>query len=588
MPLEAPVIRATIDAIYSLPCAVMAGVARAGIGLATACAAFALAADAAIAQPDVIRVGGPSAPDERKIAIVASERALGGKRFTVRPAAGGQAVLRGRIRAVPGRSAPWHNAYRADLSAVDEPGAYRVRVGGIRSRPWRVLPNGSHEVIDRILGFLRANRDGEEPSPIHGPAHLNDAIVHPDSPVAGGEHIDITGGWMDAGDTLHFTQTTAFVTAVLEASARLDPAAASELEAEADVGVRWLMAAHPQPGLFIAQVADRRDHLHGFRDPDEDDASPLPGIGTRFAYHAVGGDLGGKTAAALALAYLRTGEAELLSAAEEWYAAGRSAARSAPKLRNAGYPRYAADFYFARNWKDSMAAGAAELYRATCAAGACASSYQEDFKRFARSPQSGAYAALGAVDDFASFAAAEACGAFGDASAFDAEARRVGCRLLRQNGRIAVRQARRDAFGMPGYYTWGTTAQNGAAGALAALATAAPAAPSGACRVAAGARDWLLGRNPYGASFVIGYGPRAPRHPHHWATLIGPGLPQGAVVGGVALRREVEAAGFRADNHFASRRLVYEDRRANFVTSEPGIDYAGASVLLLAALRAHC
>jgi len=567
----------------------MAGVVRVGIVTAGASLLFGLLfAAPAPALPTVVRAGGPSAPDERKIAIVVSDRDLRGRRFAVRPAAGGAVLVRGTLRRASGGSAPWRRAYRADLSAVNGPGAYRVHVGAVSSRPWVVRPDGSRGLIDHILGFLRANRDGHEPSPIHGPAHLNDAIVHPDSPVYGGERFDLTGGWMDAGDTLHFTQTTAFVTAVLEASARLAPAAAPELEAEADVGVRWLQAAHPEPDLFIAQVADRRDHLHGFRDPEEDDESPLPGIGTRLAYHAVGGDLGGKSAAALALAYLRTGDAGLLTAAEEWYAAGRDAARSAPKLRNAGYPGYAADFYFTPNWKDSMASGAAELYRATCAAGSCEPEYQEDFKRYARSPQSGAYAALGAVDDFASFGAAEACGAFGDPGPFDAEARGIACRLLAENGRIATRQARSNAFGMPGYFTWGTTAQNGAAGALAALATSAPRPPSGACRVAAGARDWLLGRNQYGASFVIGYGPRAPRHPHHWATLIGPGLPTGAVVGGVALRREVKAEGFGARNRFASRRLVYEDRRANYVTSEPGIDYSAASVLLLVALDGRC
>jgi hypothetical protein len=535
-----------------------------------------------------IRVGGPSAPGESKVAIVGSDRRLAGHRFVVR-AGGGRVVMRGRLRPAPGRPAPWAHAYAADLSRVRAAGSYRVSVGRLRSRPWKVTEGPEAEGIGRILGYFRANRDGSEPSPLHGPVHLNDAVVHPDAPVASGQHLDLTGGWMDAGDMIHFTQTTAFATALLEASARLDPAAAPALREEADVGLRWLLKAHPLPGVFIAQVGDERDHDLGFRDPAGDDSSSKPGIGVRNAYPEIGGDLGGKAAAALALGYLRTGNPAMLAAARDWYAAGRAAGRPARPLREAGYPGYAADFYVTSNWKDSMASGAAELYRATCAAGACEPAYEDDFVAFASDvKQSGPYAAMGAVDDFASFGEAEACGAFGGPSPFGEEAQRLGCRLLAENGRIASRQARGNAFGMPGYFSWGTTAQNGAAGALAALSTVASGAPKDGCRVAAGARDWLLGRNPYGASFVVGYGPKAPQHPHTWASVFGKGKPAGAVVGGPAPLGEIRSQGFPVRGKYGSPFATYEDRRADYVTSEPAIDYSASSILLLAALAGRC
>jgi endoglucanase len=141
---------------------------------------------------------------------------------------------------------------------------------------------------------------------------------------------------------------------------------------------------------------------------------------------------------------------------------------------------------------------------------------------------------------------------------------------------------------MPGYFSWGTTAQNGAAGALAALATVAPGAPKGGCRVAAGARDWLLGRNPQGASFVVGYGPRAPRHPHHWGSVFGDGIPAGAVVGGPAPLSEIRSQGFAVRDRFGTGLATYEDRRVDYVTSEPAIDYSASSILLLAALAGRC
>ena len=291
-----------------------------------------------------------------------------------------------------------------------------------------------------------------------------------------------------------------------------------------------------------------------------------------------------------ALAYLRNGDPALLAAARDWYAAGKASGRPARALRDAGYPRYAADFYTAPNWKDSMASGAAELFRATCAAGACERGYDDDFRAYLGDQrQTGAYAAMGAVDDFASFGEAEVCGAFGgDVSGFSAASRRVACGRLAENGRIAARQSRSNAFGMPGYFSWGTTAQNGAAGALAALSTVAARGPAGGCRVAAGARDWLLGRNPFGASFVVGSGPRSPRHPHHWGSVFGSAQPRGAVVGGPAPRSEIRGQGFRADGPFDSPFATYEDRRVDYVTSEPAIDYTAASIMLLAALEGRC
>ena len=562
--------------------------ARAGaFAIVAALAALAApAAFAAKAPPDTIRVGGPSAPGESKVAIVGAERNLRGHRFKVVDA-DGSAVLRGRLHRAPGKPDPWRHAYAADLSTVQTLGSYRVVVGKLRSKPWRITADGASPALRAVLGFFAANRDGDEPSPIHGPAHLNDAIVHPDAPVHAGERIAITGGWMDAGDTLHFTQTTAFAASLLQAAARLDPAQADALSAEADVGVRWLVKAHPAPDLFIAQVGDERDHDRGFRDPAGDDASNKPGIGTRFAYPEVGGDLGGKAATALALAYRRTGDASLLASAKEWYAAGKASGRAARPLRKAGYPHYGANFYVGSLWQDSLAAGAVELYRATCRAGACDDSYLADFRTYITGEQSGADGNLGVVDAFSSFAAADACGAFGDA-ALPGDLGTIGCDLLRKNGKIAVRRAGKNAFGMPGFFTWGTTATNGGSGALAALATAAPQGLAGGCEVAAGARDYLLGRNPFGRSFVVGYGRRAARHPHTWASVFGPGQPRGAVQGGPAPRASVKGQGFEAKGPFNTRFSTYEDRLNDYVTAEPALDYAADSVLLLAALTARC
>jgi hypothetical protein len=425
-----------------------------------------------------------------------------------------------------------------------------------------------------VLRFFETNRDGHEPALLHRPSHLHDATI-----VGGrydGVHFDLTGGWMDAGDTLHFTQTTAYATATLEAAARLDPRHRSQLQAEAAVGVRWLLKAHPAPGLFVAQVGNNRDHQRGFADPAHDDHSRLPGIGHRLAFHwssGVGGDIGGKVATALAMA---AGAEEgpqrevLLAAAREWYEAGRAAHRPTPKLRHAG------NFYVLHSWRDSMAAGAAALYRVTREP-----AYLRQARRYLK--HSNRQRTLGYAN-MAPFAAADLCGRLGAPPLGRRQARRDPCRLLREYGQLAIVHSRGNAFAPAGRFAWGTTSTDAAGGAIASLSRL----PRGrGC--AAGARDYLLGRNPWGASFVVGVGPRSPRRVSSWTSVFGPARPRGAVVGGPAPRKVVEDQGFRPHGPLSrfNSRVVYEDSTLDYVTSEPALDYAANSILLLAALGAE-
>ncbi len=481
--------------------------------------------------------------------------------------------LGGKLRPAKGFSGPWKHAYTADLSAASEPGAYRVSAGGERSRPWLVLGEGARPALQTMLDYFATNRDGNEPALLHGPAHLNDAVL-PD-----GRRLALQGGWMDAGDMIHFTQTTGFAATALQLAALLDPADATALNAEADVGVRWLLAAHPEPGLFIAQVGDSRDHDTGFRDPAADDSSGEPGIGQRVAYPGIGGDVAGKAAAALALAARRSPpgaqRAALTQQAREWYAAGEAAAGP---LR--GLPEIAGDFYYTDSFEDDLAAGAMMLFRLTG---------EQVFLADAVDYLQGSGSRIGfGVYDLGSLAAADLCGALGSPPVEDASAREFGCAALAEAASDARAIARETAFGAPGPFSWGTTAEIGSYGTAAALAGRAGVAGDGLATGASG-RDYLLGRNPWGASFVTGFGPKAPRKLHHWASVFGDGLPNGAVVGGPAPLETLTEQGFgkgkTALARYSSRAASYEDRRPNYVNSEPAIDYTAASILLIAALN---
>ncbi len=541
-------------------------VAASVVFLATSVLVGVAPSQAVVSRPDVLRTGGPSEPRDAKVAVLATGANHAKQPFDVINGAGA-VVLQGTLvkARIPG---PWRFIATADLSAITAPGSYRVRAAGLVSRPWDVRAGASREAIPTLLQFFAANRDGSEPSPLHAAAHLHDAVVA--SGPSAGQHIDLTGGWMDAGDMLHFTETTAYAAIVLQLAAAVDAPDATALDQEADVGIRWLVKAHPSPSLFIGQVGDERDHNVGFRNPAVDDASSAAGIGTRVAYPSSGSSLSGKAAAALALAADRaTGAARsaLLSQAIDWYNAGRATAGVGPVMRGG--------FYRASSWHDDLALAAAMLYRTTGDA-----AYLNDA---VAELQLGAPQYEMGWDDVAGLAGAELCGAIVHAAVTDATAKSVACAELAN-----VVEGARDlatavgAWSIPTYYSWGQTAVSGGTGSAVVLDHRAN--PSSSVAIADFARDHLFGRNQWGTSFVVGYGPNAPLHPHHWASTSGAGLPIGAVVGGPANKKEIRSQHFVVKDVFSTARAAYEDRLDDYVTSEPALDYTANSILLLALL----
>ena len=533
---------------------------------------------AVAAPPDQIRTGGPSLPSDPKIAIVGTTKRLQGKPFTV--VGGGQTVLQGNLTEANGNPGPWPRAYEADLSSITTPGSYRVKVGKVTSRGWVVDPSAVTTPMLTILRFFSAQNDGQEPSPLHGPSHLNDAVI--DGGPFDGQRFDLTGGWMDAGNQVKLVNTTAFTVLLLEAAARLYPALAPQLTETSNVGLRWLIKAHPAPNLFVVQVGDQRDSDRGFSNPAVDDRSKKPGIGTRSAYADAGADQAGKAAAALATAALRaTGEVRdlLVLHAREWYQFGKQN----PKNGGAS-PRD--DFYEDEATDDDMAAGALALYRATGEA-----SFLSDAVSYLNDSDVTPGLNWGSIG---SLVGADLCGALGLPPVEDLTAREAGCDALRRAASEAISFARTNAFATPASFDhFGQTAENGGRGAIAGLAARALQL-NGGLGTAAGARDFLFGRNQWGASFVVGYGPRkGARHPHHWARIVrgpkfGPGQPVGAVVGGpttTGIIKEQELRLFPGPyKAFNGGGAVYEDHLDNYVTSEPALDYTVASLFLLAVL----
>lgn len=509
-----------------------------------------------------MRVGGPSAPSDPKVAVVASQAALAGRPFRVLGPRG--VVLRGRLAPRPGDPSPWRHAASADLSRVRRPGRYRVVAGGVRSRPWVITRSSP---IGQLLRMYAVNADGREPNPVFGPAHLNDATVK--GGPRDGERTDLTGGWRDAGDQLKITQTMAESVAYLELAARLAPAQAARLKQTAAVGVRYLLKAHPYPDLFVGIVGDERDHNTGWRDPASDDANTTPGVGIRFAYPTVSTGILADTAAALALA----GQT---APAKEWYAQAVQTNANTP-----WEDPNLSDFYPDGFFHDDLAFAADALWRAT----GDPQYLQQAGQQLRDGDEDELYGGV-VVGAPRPLVAADLCGGLGAPAAPDPAIRQQACGDLRKAVDVIRERAAERAFGSPGIYTFGFIQDNDGAGVVAAAAARAGVARDG-MRIATAARDYLRGRNQWGRSFVVGPQSFAAHNPHHPAFLKGrpAKLLAGAVVGGPARPSDITGAGLpAARDPLAGAGVTYEDRRADFVTSEVGLAYSAPAILLAASL----
>ena len=404
-------------------------------------------------------------------------------------------MLRGRLRKARGPAGPWRFAATADLSRIAKPGRYRVLAAGERSRPWIVDRRARSRLVRRLLRIFAVNSDGNEPNPVFDPAHLNDAIVK-GGPLDG-QRLDLTGGWRDAGDDLKIALPTAMAVSYLHLAARLDPADADALHAASDVGVRWLLKLHPQPGVFIVLVGDDRDHSTGFRDPAEDDADTTQGVGVRYAYPSTASNVAGYVAGALALAAARSDGArrdELLAAALDWYTSGRAANALAP-IQD---PNVEEDYYPDNIFTDDLSFAALQLYRVTGDAQLLQQA-DEYFRAGDDNRQLYSGTTPGAVGPVL---AADLCGGLG-APAAEGSAGDAGCEGLEKVVSAARERAGTTAFGSPGMFTFGWAQDNGGMGAVArgggpggrggATASGSPRRRATTCSAAtpgAGASSW--------------------------------------------------------------------------------------------------
>ena len=296
--------------------------------------------------------------------------------------------------------------YPIAFSGLTSAGHYHITVDGdsVAASPEFWVLNTSllySQLVRDGVSFFQVQRDGADL--VAGPlgrvaSHLHDAhadiyawptFESPDSDVITdadltriGGPADVAGGWFDAGDYLKLTHSAAFGNVVLLASLRaLGDDAPAGLSAEAHFGTAWLSqmwnqkaeALMLQVGIGSGNTAGTFTGDHGlWRLPQADDHDSNPvdryAAAHRPAFLAappgspISPNLAGRVSAAFALAAQVDAAGAPRQAAAEWRAAtslyAMAATQSPPDPLVTALPNA---FYPESTWHDDMELAATEI-----------------------------------------------------------------------------------------------------------------------------------------------------------------------------------------------------------------------------------
>lgn len=510
--------------------------------------------------------------NDQKIAIVGSQKNLEGKSFYLVDADTPDKVVYKRIISADrgNKNTPFRYNFPCDFSNFSIEGRYKIKLeDGALSHQFVI--GGLKEYQDAlalVLEFFHAQRCGDIDPILHKPCHLNDRKAS----------IDVSGGWHDAGDYIKYMITVTF--AAIELVTAVDYAISYNFENalsdnfpkndnpdlldEARIGLEWVlkMTAEYADENYFYQVSGEEDH-HGWRLPEVDDSTRDFGK-SRSLHKGWGGNLLGRSSAALAIAYRvyqkydKKFADECLKRAESLFA-DRS---KYEKVQKSIPP----DFYNETEWLDDMVLGAAELYQTT---------KKIEYLNYAKinlPKLTGDDIGWNGTD----YLAYAAC--------LKSKIEPSYC----QNKMKAIleskqEQSKNEVYYLSSGYVWGTTALF-TSDAQKAIMYYYLTSDTSYLNLAAAQRDYLLGRNNWGVSFVIGLGSVYPVNSHSQLDSLA-GLHRGAIVGGPAEKTSwLRTFPNLRINHDKFSKfqtdIIYYDNRQDYYCNEVALDYTAPTVFL--------
>ena len=491
-----------------------------------------------------------------KTAVIFSEYPLYNKEYQIININTGREVHEQEIKDSPFTYDKFKHCYNIDFSSLKDTGRYQIIADGHKSIPFIIKDDVFNNVVDSLMLFFKVQRCGPTNPLLHGPCHLSDATS-----LIGGKKtsaVDVTGGWHDGGDYIKFLSTAAYTTYMLIFSYEFDKDkfgfdndknGVPDVLEEAKIGLDWLLRCNYDKYSLITQVQDLRDHDNKWRKPEND-----PMQYDRPGFVGIGKNQVGIFCAALSIASRIWAEkfndkvfsGKCLSAAQNIY----SIRDTVPDIENTQ-----SGFYKDKTFWGKLALAAIELYSDTKNV-----NYLNDALAYGDSAKSDYWWSWGDINSLAQYKIARFNTRYMD--------------YIYNNLYTFNRYKNLSPFNESLPFTWGTT--NSLLGvALQAILFKEFTNTTQFDSLAFYQRDYILGRNPWGLSFIYNIGSVFVRHLHSQIAYFNSGyLPGGLSAGPAPLSVLNNYKIDRTDstyNYFNTDSVKYFDDRNDYITNEPTI-----------------
>ncbi len=496
--------------------------------------------------------------NDYKSAVILSKGELAGKSFSVISAIKKEEVYTGVVPKNLGQFGNFAFTYDLDFSSLKIKGEYYIQLGRKKSSTFKIGENVYSGLADSLLKFFTVQRCGYTNPYLHKICHIADATSIIDGKKIIQSKYDVTGGWHDAGDYVKFLNTTAFSTYMLIFSYEFDPVkfgfdhdknGVPDLLDEAKIGLDWMLRCAYSDTKFITQVQDLRDHDVGWRMPEDDKLGF-----DRPAFLGMGKNLIGIYSATMALASRiwkdKIHDIEFskkcLSAAEKYFSVRKKVA----DIDTSGTGHYRDEKYFGK-----LSLAAIELYQATSN-----KSYLDEAAILADSAKSDYWWSWGNINSLADYKLAKI---FPKYSLY-----------IKNNLDDFNKRKNNNLFNKGTELSWGTNVtllgislQN----ILYKRLTGDASYDS----LSVLQRDFILGRNQWGVSFISNAGKNHSKNFHHQIGYIKGNLP-GGFAAGPAKKEFVQKSKINFEKQdeyflFQTDEDYYRDDRMDYITNEPTI-----------------
>jgi len=503
-----------------------------------------------------------------KSGVILSEEQIPLNKFTVINQITNVKVYSGEIRKSANNYSRFKNCYYFDFTKLKDNGKFSINVGNESSFPFTIGEEVYNAVVDSLMLFFRIQRCGPTHPLMHKKCHLSDASIIISSDLdTSNNSVDVTGGWHDAGDYIKFFSTTALTTYMLLFAYEFDKEKfefdndnnnVPDILEEAKVGLDWLLRCNISDTAFVLQVQDERDHAVGWRLPENDSLQF-----SRPAFTGLGKNVVGIYSAVMSLASRIWSEKfssdkfanRCLTSAIQKY----SIHQNINEIDNTH-----SAFYKDKKYYGKLALGAIEIYIATGI-----ENYLADAVSYGDSAKQDHWWSWGDVNSLAHYKLSKVIPRFRE--------------YIKSNINYFNTKKDSSVFNEGVNYTWGTTTSL-LGTALQAILYKSLTGNEQFDSLLILQRDYILGRNPWGLSFINGIGEKYPEHIHSQIAFFNSGNLPGALSAGgapVSITNKYEIA--RTDTSFYffnSPFATYFDDWNDYITNEATI-FGNATALFV-------